>query len=117
MAGVLLVSILALLHRSHFRAYGFFVFLFAGAGLVVAYRHVSLYSLPPGQLSSCGGSLSYLLKTLPLKEALLALWRGGSDCTAESSRWLSLTIPEWSMVSFGVIVLFGLVSMRLKNIR
>lgn len=114
MIGIFLVTLLGLLHRpksAGIRFYSFLTLLVAGAGLALACRHVSLYRLPSPQLSSCVGSLSYLFETLPLKEALAALWKGGAECTADTSRWLSLTIPEWAMMSFAVITILGLVTL------
>ena len=63
-------------------------------------RHIWLQSLPEDLVPGCGPSLSYLLETVPLMEALKVLLQGDGNCADVSWSFLGLTIPGWTLVIF-----------------
>ncbi|MBI4356435.1 MAG: disulfide bond formation protein B [Gammaproteobacteria bacterium] len=113
MGSVGLFPLIAFLHspKSLFgiRIYSFLLFAFSGLGMLVAYRHISLYSLPPESLPSCMGSLGYLIEILPWKEALSAIWKGSDSCVQDTFQLFYLTIPEWAFMSFMIPFLLSII--------
>lgn len=110
--GVGLVSLVAFLHNpAGFgnRVYGFFLALTAGAGLGVAGRQLWLQSLPADQVPACGPSVEYMLDVLPWFEVLTTALKGTGDCAAVVWRFLGISIPGWTAMFFGLLVLVGLV--------
>lgn len=112
--GAGLVSLIAFLHGpAGFgrRVYGFFLVLTAGAGLGVAGRQLWLQSLPADQVPACGPSVDYLLQVLPWFDVLKTALRGTGDCAEVVWRFLGLSIPGWTAVFFGLVILTGLFMM------
>lgn len=107
-----LVSLLAVLHNPKgigIRVYGLLLSLASAAGLAVAGRQLWLQSLPEDQVPACGPSVDYMLEVLPLMEVLSTALRGTGDCAEVVWRFLGLSIPGWTAVFFGLLVVVGLV--------
>ncbi len=88
------------------------------AGIVwatgVAARHVWLQHLPADQVPSCGPGLDYWLDTLPMKQVLNEVFAGSGECAEVAWRFLGLSIPEQSLLFFGVLLLIqGLILWRI----
>ena len=80
--------------------YSLAIVLFAGAGAIVAGRHVWLQSLPPDKVPACGPGLSYMLETLPFSDVLATVFKGSGECAANDWRLLDLSLPGWTLVFF-----------------
>ena len=90
------------------RVYGVTITVAAIAGAAVAGRHVWLQSLPPDQTPECGPGLEYMLGAFPLADVLGMILRGSGECAEVQWTFLSLSIPEWTLLVFIAFVLFGL---------
>lgn len=90
------------------RVYGVLITLAAVAGAGVAGRHVWLQSLPPDQAPECGPGLEYMLGAFPLTDVIEMVLRGSGECAEVQWTFLSLSIPEWTLLTFIAFTLFGL---------
>ena len=90
------------------RIYGVAIALTALAGTALAGRHVWLQSLPPDQVPECGPGLEYMLNAFPLAEAIGIVLRGSGECAEVQWTFLSLSIPQWTLLMFIAFALFGL---------
>ena len=90
------------------RVYGAMVTIAAVAGAAVAGRHVWLQSLPPGEAPECGPGLDYMLGAFPLTQVIEMVLRGSGECAEVQWTFLSLSIPEWTLLVFVAFALFGL---------
>ena len=94
--------------RAWRRVYGVLITVVALAGAGVAGRHVWLQSLPPGQAPECGPGLEYMLGAFPLTDVIEMVLRGSGECAEVQWTFLSLSIPEWTLLMFIAFTLFGL---------
>ena len=90
------------------RVYGVTITLAALAGAAVAGRHVWLQSLPPGEAPECGPGLEYMLGAFPLTEVIGMVLSGSGECAEVQWTFLSLSIPEWTLLVFVAFTIFGL---------
>ena len=90
------------------RVYAGLMGLAAGIGVAIATRHVWLQHLPPEQAPRCGPGLGYLVETLPLGEALREVLTGSGECAEVDWTLLGLSMPEWSLLLFVSLGLWGL---------
>lgn len=102
-----LVALVAWLHKpkTNNRIYPITGMVLALIGGAFSSRHIWLQSLPEDLAPACGPSLSYLLDTVPLMEALTVLLQGDGNCAESVWSFLGLTIPGWTLIAF--IGLFG----------
>jgi disulfide bond formation protein DsbB len=114
---VLAVCVIAALHGPGRRgtiAYGVLAALFALGGAATAARQVWLQHLPPDQVPQCGPDLYFMMENFPLSRTLRTLVSGTGECAAVDWTFLRLSIAEWSLAWFVVLVLFFLWVMRAK---
>ena len=90
------------------RVYGMLIAAVAVAGAAVAGRHVWLQSLPPGEAPACGPGLEYMLGAFPPTQVLEMVLRGSGECAEVQWTFLSLSIPEWTLLLFVLFAVFGL---------
>jgi disulfide bond formation protein DsbB len=90
--------------------YGSLLVLLAGAGAVVAGRHVWLQSLPSNMVPECGPGLDFILERFPLRKAFDMVLRGSGECAQKGWTFLGLTIAGWSLAWF---VVFGVLALGL----
>ena len=90
------------------RAYGVLMAIVAAAGGAVAGRHVWLQSLPPGEAPECGPGLEYMIDAFPLIDVIEMVLRGSGECAEVQWTFLSLSIPQWTLLTFAAFALFGL---------
>jgi disulfide bond formation protein DsbB len=90
------------------KVYYFFIFFISAIGAVIAARHVWITTLPPDQVPSCGASLHYMLEVLPVNQAIQMIFQGTGNCAKVTWRFLSLSIPEWSLIFFILLAGIGL---------
>jgi len=76
----------------------------AGAGAAIAGRHVWLQHLPPDKVPDCGPGLDWMLDTLPLNAVLRKVFTGSGECAKVDWTFLSLSMPEWTLIWFAVFV-------------
>jgi protein dithiol:quinone oxidoreductase len=92
------------------RVYGGLCALFSLGGIVFAGRQVWLQHLPKDQVPECGPGLEYWIKTLPLGETIRKVFHGTGDCAEIDWTFLHLSIAEWSLIIFTLILLALLVN-------
>lgn len=90
------------------RVYGVFGFVFAGAGAVVAARHVWLQNLPPDQVPDCGPGLEYMFEVFPAWEALRMVFAGSGECAEIDWALLGLSMPGWVLICVVSLSVFSL---------
>ncbi len=111
--GVGVVALLGLLQGPRSRgwvwSYGGALALLALVGAGVAGRQVWLQHLPPDQVPSCGPGLNYMLSTFPLSQTLRMVFTGSGECAEVHWTFLTLSIAEWSLIWFLLIIAAALV--------
>jgi disulfide bond formation protein DsbB len=55
-----------------------------------------------------------MLESFPLTEALPMIFRGTGDCTKVLWRFLGLSIAEWSLICFAILVVTAIAAAMLK---
>lgn len=111
-----LVALAALIHDPRpggRRIYGGLLVLTAGAGAGVAARHVWLEHNPP-KIFDCGADLGYMMESFPLAEALPMIFRGTGDCSKVLWRFLGLSIAEWALIWFLLLVAAAVTATLIK---
>ncbi len=93
--------------------YGGLLSLLAIAGGGVAVRHVYLEHYPP-QIFDCGADLGYMLESFTMSDLLPMIFRGTGDCTKVPWRFLGLSIAEWSLAWFAVLLAAAIVAIMVK---
>ncbi len=100
---ILVMFALAMLHgpkRIGERVYAALIVLLSVSGVAVAARHIWLQHLPKDQVPACGPGLDYMLETMPLSNVLKQVMHGSGECAAKGWTFLTLGIPEWSLLCY-----------------
>jgi len=117
--GVGIMTLVAAIHnpgRRGARWYAILTSIVALKGMLVAGRHVWIQHLPPDQVPACGPGLEYMLKTMPIADAIKEAFRGSGDCATVDWTFLGLSMPAWVFIWFvGIIVAVWLIYMRLPH--
>lgn len=107
--GVGLTALLAFLHNPKkigYRLYGGFMLIFALLGTLIAGRHAWLIRYP--ESFECGISPEEaFLNALPIAEWWPTMFEANGDCADVSWQFLSLTIPDWSLIAFLILFLLA----------
>ncbi len=106
-----LIFLLATVHNPGSKGqkvYGLILFIFAIFGMLFAGRHLWLQGQPNTLGEICVPGVSYLLKSLPLSQAIKTMFLGTSDCAKIDWSFLGLSIPGWTFLFFDVFALFSL---------
>lgn len=107
-----LVCLLAALHnpgRGGRRGYCVLALLMAAGGAATAARQVWLQNVPVDQLPACLPGLDYMLESgQPWLQIIGTVLHGSADCAAVTWTFLSMSIPEWSLLAFVGMLAFGL---------
>ena len=101
-----IVFFIAALHnpkRITARVYGGLIALLALSGAAVAGRHIWIQHLPKDQVPGCGPGLDFMLKNFPMSDVWQELMHGSGECAEKGWTFLTLGIPEWSLVSYVVL--------------
>ena len=88
--------------------YGGLTALFALGGAATATRQVWLQHLPADKVPQCGPDLFFMLENFPLSQALKKLITGSGECAKVDWTFLGLSIAEWSLACFSVLVVYAL---------
>jgi disulfide bond formation protein DsbB len=84
------------------------VLLTAAGTIAIAVRHLWIQSLPEGSVPSCGASLKFMLKVLPLSDVLSKVLNGSGECAKITWRFLGLSMPAWVLISAASLGGFGI---------
>jgi len=102
-----LVALAAAIHGPRaglaLKAYGVLLVLLALVGGGTATRQSYIQHYPP-KTASCGADLEGILERFPLSQALPKIFAGSGDCSVVSWRFLGLSIAEWALVWFVIIL-------------
>ena len=96
------------------RVYSGLLVVMAATGGGVAIRHVYLEHYPP-RIFDCGADFGFMLESFPLTQALPMIFRGTGDCTKVAWRFLGLSIAEWSLICFALLIVAAVVAAGLKR--
>lgn len=108
----LLFAVIALLSPLWGRAIGLLLMGFSAlAGAALAGRQVWLQSLPPDQVPDCGPDIYFMLDRFPLAESLRAMLLGTGNCAEVQWTFLTLSIPQWTLLWFLLYLLVALVTL------
>jgi disulfide bond formation protein DsbB len=95
------------------RIYSALLIVMAASGGGVAIRHAYLEHYPP-KIFDCGADVGFLLESFPLTEALPMIFRGTGDCTKVLWSFLGLSIAEWSLICFALLIVAAAVAASIK---
>jgi len=116
---ILAIFALAAIHgpkRTGERVYAMLIVLFSLSGVAVASRHIWIQNLPKDQVPACGPGLDYMLETMPLSNVLKQLMHGSGECAEKGWTFLTLGIPEWSLLCFVALGIWAvLIATRKKG--
>jgi disulfide bond formation protein DsbB len=113
-----LICLLAALHapgRGGQRGYAFLALLSTLAGAGTAGRQVWLQNVPADELPACLPSLDYMMQALPLQDIVRLVLHGSADCAEVNWTLLGMSIPEWSLLAFVMMVAFSLYQLLRRN--
>lgn len=115
---ILVVFALAALHgpkRVGERVYAALIVLLSLSGVAVASRHIWIQNLPKDQVPACGPGLDYMLETLPMGAVIQKLMHGSGECAEKGWTFLTLGIPEWSLLCYLVLGMLSLLVVVRKS--
>ena len=95
------------------RIYSALLAIMAATGGGVAIRHVYLEHNPP-KIFDCCADVGFMLESFPLTEALPMIFRGTGDCTKVVWQFLGLSIAEWSLICFVLLIVAAVVAALTK---
>ena len=95
------------------RIYGGLLVVMAATGGGIAIRHVYLEHYPP-KIFDCGADVGFMLESFPLTQALPMIFRGTGDCTKVVWQFLGLSIAEWSLICFAILIVAAIVAAVIK---
>lgn len=98
------------------RVYAVLLLITAGAGVLVAGRHVWLQHLPADQVPACGPGLGYMLDVFPLTEAIKMAFTGSGECANVDWTFLGLAMPTWVLIWFVVLGVVGIWNSFRRNV-
>lgn len=77
-------------------------------GLSIAGRQVWLQHLPADQVPECGPDLAFMLDAFPLMEIIQTVLSGSGECAEVLWRFLGLSMPEWMVIIFAIMLIICL---------
>ncbi len=89
------------------KVYAVLIALVSLSGVGVASRHIWIQHLPKDQVPACGPGLDYMLQNFPMAEVLQELMHGSGECAAKGWTFLTLGIPEWSLIWYVLLGVFA----------
>ncbi|MGC2049322.1 MAG: disulfide bond formation protein B [Gallionella sp.] len=117
---LLVVFTLAAMHgpkRRGEQIYAAVIALLSLSGIGVAGRHIWIQNLPKDQVPACGPGLDYMLETMPIGDVLKQLMHGSGECAAKGWTFLTLGIPEWSLLCYLALGMWAvLIASRKKTL-
>lgn len=80
------------------RVYGVLALVAAGAGIVVAGRHVWITHLPADQVPSCGAPFEFMRQTMGPLKLIEKVMTGSGECAKVDWTFLGMSMPAWSLL-------------------
>lgn len=113
------VAVLLNLQKIPGAVYALFTMLVAGAGMATSLRQLWLQNLPKDQVPACGADLEYMLEVYPFFTVIAEVFQGSGDCAKVQWQFLSLSIPAWMALCFGLIIvlLLYLIIQHIRNLK
>ncbi len=108
-AGIFLLALLQGPKTWGRHIYGLLLTLTSLAGLLIAGRHTWLQHLPAEKVPECGPGLEFWMKNLPTNEVIQKVFQGSGECAEVVFSFLSLSIPEWSLIAFALFLIYSLI--------
>lgn len=115
---IAVVFALAALHgpkRLGEKIYAALIVLLSLSGVAVASRHIWIQNLPKDQVPACGPGLDYMLETLPMGTVIQKLMHGSGECAEKGWTFLTLGIPEWSLLCYLALGMLSLLVVVRKS--
>ncbi len=115
---ILVVFALATVHgpkRVGEKVYAALIVLLSLLGVAVASRHIWIQNLPKDQVPACGPGLDYMLETLPMGTVIQKLMHGSGECAEKGWTFLTLGIPEWSLLCYLALGMLSLLVVVRKS--
>lgn len=97
------------------RVYGVLQFVAAAAGAGIAARHIWIQANPDKVMSECGVGFDYLFESFPMQRALQLIFQGTGECSTIDWTWLGMTIPQLSLLAFGLLGLYAILLAFVKR--
>jgi len=116
---VILIGIIGFIHGPRnimLRIYSGLILLTALIGGSIAAWQVRLQHLPPDKLPECGPGLDYMLDVFPLTETIKLAFTGSGECAEVAWTFLTVSIPEWSLMFFTGIAIVAAIHLVKKNL-
>lgn len=89
--------------------------IFSILGLSIAGRQVWLQHLPKDQVPECGPDLEFMLDAFPLSETIQTVLSGSGECAEVLWQFIGLSMPEWMVIIFGLMVIISLRLLFIKE--
>lgn len=118
--GLGIVFLLCLTHnpaRTGQRVYATLASLLSLTGIAICLRHIWLQNLPADQVPECGAGFWYMLDNMPLLQFMDTILNGSGECAEIQWQFLSLSIPEWTLVLFIVFLAISLSLFFSRSVR
>ena len=109
---VMLVALAAAIHNPKYwgrDVYFGLTFITSLIGAGIAGRQTWLQHLPADEVPECGPGLEYMLEVFPLGQALEMILTGSGECAEVQWTFIGLSIAEWSLVCFSLIMITSIV--------
>lgn len=90
------------------RFYGFLLTILSIAGLIVSGRHTWLQHLPEDKIPECGPGLEFWINNLPANQVIQKVFQGSGECAEVVFNFMGLSIPEWSLIAFGLFFSYSI---------
>lgn len=84
-------------------------------GSIFSARHVWLQNLPADEVPACGPGLSYMLENFPVGSVLSDLFTGSGECAEITWRFLGLSMPSWTLITFIGFIIYTYIWSTLKK--
>ncbi|MEC5396342.1 disulfide bond formation protein B [Uliginosibacterium sp. H1] len=105
-----LIALIAALHHPGSggrRFYGTLLVITALTGIGIAIRQSWLQRFPSEEVM-CGPDLAYMVNSFPLGQALPMIFNGDGDCSKIDWTFLGLSLANWAILFFALVVVAGL---------
>ena len=118
---IALVAFIAFIHNPRnliLVIYKSLTIIIALSGALIAGRQVWLQHLPPELVPECGPGLDYMLNVFPFADAVKMVLAGSGECAEVKWRFVSLSIPEWSLIFFigiSIVTMLSIFYDKIKN--
>ena len=113
-----LIAFIAFVHNpgpTGLRVYGSAMTLSAASGGGFSIRQLWLQNLPEDLVPACGPPAEYLFDAFPLIEVIPVLLQGDGNCAQVQWALLGISIPGYTLMAFGGLVLLGLLQIFRKG--